>query len=67
VPFIRTNRPEPVTGIVCAPPVPVVVEKIVVNGPVAVAAVWIWNSFRPDWPAVAAARLQCHRLVQGMI
>src|SRR4029453_6800383 len=25
------------------PPVPVVVEKIVVNGPVAAGAVWIWN------------------------
>jgi len=31
VPFIRTNRPVPVTSSVCVPPVPVVVEKIVVQ------------------------------------
>jgi hypothetical protein len=44
VPFIRTNRPLPLTVSACVPPVPVVVEKIVANGPVAAGATWIWNA-----------------------
>jgi hypothetical protein len=57
VPFIRTNRPLPLTASVWLPPVPVVVEKIVVNGPVAAGAVWIWN-------AVANAASQLSRTWQ---
>jgi hypothetical protein len=34
---MRTNRPVPVTSRVWVPPVPVVVEKIVVHPPVPVA------------------------------
>jgi hypothetical protein len=43
VPFIRTYRPVPETARVWMPPAPVVVEKIVVNGPVGAPATWIWN------------------------
>src|SRR4051794_33043754 len=38
------NRPLPVTVRVWVPPVPVVVAKMVVNGPVAAGAVWSWNA-----------------------
>jgi len=57
VPFIRTNRPLPLTLSVWVPPVPVVVEKIVLNGPVAAGAVWSWN-------AVANAASQVSRTWQ---
>jgi len=43
VPSMRTNRPVPVTLRVCVPPVPVVVEKIVVQV-VPSGEVWIWNA-----------------------
>src|SRR5262245_4594680 len=56
------NRPEPETASVCVPPAPVVVEKIVVNGPVAAGAVWIWNDranaasqVSTTWQTVAVA------------
>jgi hypothetical protein len=57
VPFIRTNRPPPLTLSVWVPPAPVVVEKIVVNGLVAAGAVWIWK-------AVANAASQVSRTWQ---
>jgi hypothetical protein len=52
VPFIRTKRPLPVTFSVCVPPVPVVVEKIVVHVDPS-GDTWIWN-------AVANAASHCN-------
>src|SRR6185312_7200888 len=54
------NRPLPLTSSVWLPPVPVVVEKIVVNGPVAAGAVWSWN-------AVANAASQVSRTWQTVV
>ncbi len=42
MPFMRTKRPVPVTVRFWTPPVPVVVEKIVVHV-LASGEVWIWN------------------------
>jgi len=55
VPYILMYRPVPVTGSVWVPPVPVVVEKMVVQV-VASGDTWIWKALGEHAGATAMDR-----------